>query len=183
MYTHLRGEPVENFLLYALAVVARSDAQQIDRRYTTPADYAADALAYLDFDGDDIEIRQDVIADFGRFRATRRLFDAQPVDQQPESLLSELERAYASGDMEEMAGEGKQAGPIDNHDQLTKLRKEKDVSAWLFNLALFGLAIGAGAKWGWPTGLILICTVYLVVFAITTIAASGQVRKMEGGKQ
>lgn len=179
MYTNLRGEPVESFLLYVLAVVARSDVQHIDRRYTTPADYAADALAYLDFDGDDVDIRQDVITDFWKFRATRRLLDAQPVDQQPESLLSELERAYASGDLEEMAGEDKQAGPIENQDQLAKLRKEKDVSAWLFNLALIGLAIGAGSKWGWSTGLILICTVYLVVFAITTIAASGQVRKME----
>lgn len=174
--TYLTGENLENFLLYAIAVISRSEAEHIDRRYSTAAEFADDVLTYLDLDTDGINISDDIRKDFAEFRKS-----CYPLDVQPESLLSELEAMLGQEDVKASdivkayirhAQEGE-------HEQLTELRRAKSASAWMFNIALIGLSIGVGFKWGWETGLILISAAYMCIFLITVNVSGAEIRKLE----
>ena len=179
--TYLTGKNLENFLLYALATVARTDITHIDRRYSTAAEFADDVLTYLDLDTDRIDVGDDIRKDFAEFRKT-----CYPVDTKPESLLSELEEMFSQGDVEASDIVGaytRHAQDGVDQEQLTELRRTKSIGAWMFNFALISLSIGVGFKWGWESGLILVSAVYMGIFLITVNVSGTEIRKLEGGKQ
>lgn len=84
------------FLLHTIAVIANSDKYHIDRKYTSAADYAADALAFVGLDTDSIDLSPAVRDEFREFRKTRSgdvVEQAQPEDKPESKLVAGLEVA------------------------------------------------------------------------------------------
>lgn len=183
MNENVRGDksPDFDFILYVLAVIARSDAVHIDRRYSTPADFAKDAFEFVDIDPDDIEFNSDRRKEFSEYRAALRGLPAQPAQPgaqpgaqsgqpaQGESIVDALNDLYSKDTPEPTA---------------TDLEKVKTGNALMFWIGIFTIsaAIFQMKGWAWAALFMGFMVSFSSLLAIVEANRKGQRMVNDGGQ-